>query len=103
LQTYRSAGTYQSGGVDSSLVTALAARERHGGALHTFSAGFGDNRLDETSWARKVAGIIGTTHHEVRGNSRLLSADLVEVELASGRAAVRARRSRGFSACSDGA
>ena len=96
-------GTYLSGGVDSSLITALAARERHGGALRTFSAGFGDARLDETSWARKVAGIIGSTHHEVRGNSRLLPADLVEVELASGRAAVRARRSRGFSPCSDGA
>jgi asparagine synthase (glutamine-hydrolysing) len=58
-------GTYLSGGVDSSLITALVARERQGAGLHTFSAGFGDARLDETSWARKVAGIVGSTHHEV--------------------------------------
>ncbi len=58
-------GAYLSGGVDSSLVTAIAAQERQGASLHTFSAGFGDNRVDETSWARTVAGIVGSTHHEV--------------------------------------
>lgn len=58
-------GAYLSGGVDSSLITAMVARERQGAGLHTFSAGFGDARLDETSWARKVAGIVGSTHHEV--------------------------------------
>lgn len=58
-------GAYLSGGVDSSLITALVARQRQGAGLHTFSAGFGDDRLDETSWARTVAGIVGSTHHEV--------------------------------------
>jgi asparagine synthase (glutamine-hydrolysing) len=58
-------GAYLSGGVDSSLITALAVQEPKGAGLHTFSAGFGDNRLDETSWARTVAGIVGSTHHEV--------------------------------------
>ncbi|MFG1930090.1 asparagine synthase (glutamine-hydrolyzing) [Mycobacterium sp. NPDC048908] len=58
-------GAYLSGGVDSSLVTALVAKERHGASLHTFSAGFGDDRLDETSWARTVANVVGSTHHEV--------------------------------------
>jgi asparagine synthase (glutamine-hydrolysing) len=58
-------GAYLSGGVDSSLVTALVARERQGEGLHTFSAGFGDDRLDETSWARMVAEVVGSTHHEV--------------------------------------
>ncbi|WP_245909131.1 asparagine synthase (glutamine-hydrolyzing) [Mycobacterium neglectum] len=58
-------GTYLSGGVDSSLVSALASRERGGDGLHTFSAGFGDARLDETSYARRVADIIGSNHHEV--------------------------------------
>jgi asparagine synthase (glutamine-hydrolysing) len=57
-------GTYLSGGVDSSLITALAARH-HTGPLHTFSAGFEDDRHDERSWARKVAGIVGSTHHDV--------------------------------------
>jgi asparagine synthase (glutamine-hydrolysing) len=58
-------GAYLSGGVDSSLITALVAKEREGAGLHTFSAGFGDDRVDETSWARKVAGIVGSEHHEV--------------------------------------
>ncbi|NMN96656.1 asparagine synthase (glutamine-hydrolyzing) [Antrihabitans stalactiti] len=58
-------GAYLSGGLDSSLITALVAQERHGAALHTFSAGFGDDRMDETVWARKVAEIVGSEHHEV--------------------------------------
>lgn len=58
-------GTYLSGGVDSSLITALVARERHGAGLHTFSAGFGESPVDEIPWARMVAGIVGSTHHEV--------------------------------------
>lgn len=58
-------GAYLSGGVDSSLISAMVARERRGAGLHTFSAGFGDARLDETAWARKVARAIGSTHHEV--------------------------------------
>ncbi|MFE3290944.1 asparagine synthase (glutamine-hydrolyzing) [Rhodococcus sp. NPDC059234] len=58
-------GAYLSGGVDSSLISALVARERHGAGLHTFSAGFGDIRTDETAWARKVSRIVGSEHHEV--------------------------------------
>ncbi|MGW5050972.1 asparagine synthase (glutamine-hydrolyzing) [Actinokineospora sp. NPDC004072] len=58
-------GAYLSGGIDSSLITALVAKARGGEGLHTFSAGFGDERVDEVGWARKVAGIVGSTHHEV--------------------------------------
>lgn len=58
-------GAYLSGGVDSSLITALVARERNGAPLHTFSAGFGDPRVDELHWAEKVAGIVGSVHHNV--------------------------------------
>lgn len=58
-------GAYLSGGVDSSLIAALVTRERQGEGLHTFSAGFNDERVDETEWARKVAGIVGSEHHEV--------------------------------------
>ncbi|MFB7723474.1 asparagine synthase (glutamine-hydrolyzing) [Nocardia sp. NPDC056100] len=57
-------GAYLSGGVDSSLICALVARERGGAGLHTFSAGFGDSRVDETHWARKAALIVGSDHHE---------------------------------------
>jgi asparagine synthase (glutamine-hydrolysing) len=58
-------GAYLSGGVDSSLITALAARARGGTGLRTYSAGFGDPRVDELSWARKVAKIVGSDHSEV--------------------------------------
>ncbi|MDO3636851.1 asparagine synthase (glutamine-hydrolyzing) [Mycolicibacterium arseniciresistens] len=59
-------GAYLSGGLDSSLIAALAAREQGGTGLHTFAAGFDDPRLDETAWARHTAQIVGSTHHEVR-------------------------------------
>ena len=71
-------------------------KQRQGAGLHTFSAGFGDARLDETSWARKVAGIVGSTHHEVIGHRRRLPADVGQAELASRRTALRARRCRGL-------
>lgn len=58
-------GTYLSGGVDSSLISALAAKEPRSQRLQTFSAGFGDDRLDETHHARRVADFIGSDHHEV--------------------------------------
>lgn len=58
-------GAYLSGGVDSSLITALVAKLRGGTGLHTYSAGFGDPRVDELPWARKVAGIVGSEHRDV--------------------------------------
>lgn len=57
-------GAYLSGGVDSSLLCALAVQQRGNTDLHTFTAGFGDPRVDETDWARRAAGIVGSTHHE---------------------------------------
>jgi asparagine synthase (glutamine-hydrolysing) len=57
-------GAYLSGGVDSSLISALVARV-HGPGLDTFSAGFGDARVDETDHARRVSTLLGTRHHEV--------------------------------------
>ncbi|MFI5783597.1 asparagine synthase (glutamine-hydrolyzing) [Nocardia sp. NPDC051570] len=57
-------GAYLSGGVDSSLICALVAKERNGEGLHTFSAAFGDERVDETRWARMAAKIVGSEHHE---------------------------------------
>ncbi|CRK49500.1 Asparagine synthetase [Rhodococcus sp. RD6.2] len=58
-------GCYLSGGVDSSLIAAMAAREHSGGRMHTFAAGFADNPRDETPWSRRVARAIGSEHHEV--------------------------------------
>jgi asparagine synthase (glutamine-hydrolysing) len=58
-------GVNLSGGVDSSLITALATREVAVGSLNTFSAAFGDPRTDETVYAREVAALCRTEHHEV--------------------------------------
>ena len=48
-------GAHLSGGLDSTIVTALAA-SRHDGAFHTFSGGFtAGSRFDETPYARLAA------------------------------------------------
>lgn len=55
-------GTFLSGGVDSSIVSALAAR--HHKALHTFSIGYSDDPYyDESAYAEEVADHIGSNHH----------------------------------------
>ena len=60
-------GIFLSGGIDSSTMAALAARE---GALETFSIGFEEASFDESRYARAVAARIGSHHHEriVRGS-----------------------------------
>ncbi|HXU70143.1 MAG TPA: asparagine synthase (glutamine-hydrolyzing) [Polyangia bacterium] len=55
-------GIFLSGGVDSSTVAALAARERAG--IETFSVAFADPSFDERTHARAVAAHLGTRHHE---------------------------------------
>jgi asparagine synthase (glutamine-hydrolysing) len=56
-------GAFLSGGVDSSLVTALA--RKHTSSLHTFSVGFDDPEIDESGHAARVAAHLGTEHHEI--------------------------------------
>jgi asparagine synthase (glutamine-hydrolysing) len=58
-------GTFCSGGIDSSLVTAIAARAS-GRAINTFSVGFHEADFDETRYARMVASRYGTDHHEIK-------------------------------------
>lgn len=58
-------GAFLSGGVDSSLVTALAAKH-HAGKIKTFSIGFDVEGYDESPHARAVAAHLGTDHHERR-------------------------------------
>lgn len=56
-------GTFLSGGIDSSIITALAAREVE--KLDTFSIGFkGHGYFDESKYARMVADRYKTNHHE---------------------------------------
>lgn len=59
-------GAYLSGGLDSSLIVALAREARPGTApLHTYSAGFAGSPADERPWARQVSDHLGTVHREV--------------------------------------
>ena len=56
-------GAFLSGGVDSGLVTALAA-EQNGRPLRTFSATFPGEQVDEGPWAREASDRLGTVHTE---------------------------------------
>src|SRR6185295_12363395 len=58
-------GVFLSGGVDSSAVTALAAR-RASAPIRTFNVSFAEARFDESQHARGVAERLGTEHCEIR-------------------------------------
>ncbi|HET9480960.1 MAG TPA: asparagine synthase (glutamine-hydrolyzing) [Candidatus Polarisedimenticolia bacterium] len=61
------AACFLSGGLDSSLVAALAARRLAGSGrrLATFSVGFAEGRLDESRHARRVAGLLDAEHRVI--------------------------------------
>lgn len=54
-------GTFLSGGIDSSLITAVAAKLKNE-AVHTFTIGFREAKFDESTYARKVAAHLKTDH-----------------------------------------
>ncbi|HAP39660.1 MAG TPA: asparagine synthase (glutamine-hydrolyzing) [Nitrospira sp.] len=54
-------GVFLSGGIDSSIVAAVAAK--HHPAIDTFSMGFKDARCDESVHAQTVARAVGASHH----------------------------------------
>jgi asparagine synthase (glutamine-hydrolysing) len=56
-------GAFLSGGVDSSAVVGLMAGHSSQ-PVTTCSIGFDSKRFDEVKWARKVAGLFKTDHHE---------------------------------------
>lgn len=58
-------GTFLSGGVDSSVITAMV-KQLTGGPLNTFSVGYREAQYSELEWAAQVARLTGTQHHEVR-------------------------------------
>jgi len=72
-------GVFLSGGVDSSLLAALAAEES-AEPLRTFTIGFQERSFDETAGARKVAERYATNHRELvlRPEPELLMRALAE-------------------------
>src|SRR5262249_23457555 len=67
-------GTLCSGGIDSSLITVLAAQDRQ---LHTFSVAFPGFELDESTYASAVAQRAGTIHHVLTPDPHSLADDFV--------------------------
>jgi len=70
-----SVGLLLSGGLDSSIIAALAAKDAR---VTTVTMGFAESKIDERAFARDVAGHIGSDHHEVLIYPRKLVEDLEE-------------------------
>lgn len=72
-------GCFLSGGIDSSLIAALAQKEltrQGGGKLRTFSVAMPDSEYDESPHARAVAEHIGSEHTELMADASDTIADL---------------------------
>ena len=63
-------GSFLSGGIDSSAVTAFMAKNS-GSRIKTFSIGFSEPEFDETKYAKLVAKKYHTDHHSLRVNSKI--------------------------------
>ena len=59
----RNYGIYLSGGIDSSLVTAISSKHKPG--INTFSIGFYDEERNEADKSKRIAEYFGTNHHEL--------------------------------------
>lgn len=57
-------GAFLSGGIDSSILVALMSREQ-GQKIDTFSVAFKEAEFSEAVYARQVADLYGTHHHEI--------------------------------------
>ncbi|AUR53124.1 asparagine synthase (glutamine-hydrolyzing) [Aquella oligotrophica] len=57
-------GAFLSGGIDSTLVTALMT-EQSANRINTFSIGFHEKSYNEAGYAAEIAKYLGTTHHEL--------------------------------------
>jgi len=70
------AGSFLSGGLDSSLVTALY-RKYYEGDLHTFTASF--NSHSEAEYAKKVSEHLNTIYHEVCITADMVAQDIEKI------------------------
>jgi len=56
---------FLSGGIDSSIIAALASRQMGDRKLSTFSVGFSEVAFDESKFARQMADLYNTDHHHI--------------------------------------
>ena len=71
-------GAYLSGGLDSTITSALA-HQYVGQSLSTFSVAFDDPALDESRFQADVVGKLGTVHHTIRCSSAQIAGEFPEV------------------------
>jgi asparagine synthase (glutamine-hydrolysing) len=71
-------GLLLSGGLDSSIIAAIASQN---GAIHTYSMGFADSGVDERPFARLVSEFIGSEHEEILIQPAELMTDLETIVL----------------------
>jgi asparagine synthase (glutamine-hydrolysing) len=69
--------SFLSGGIDSSVVTALAA-QKLANKLQTYSVGFDQTEFDETSIAQEIADRYGTDHHRIQLSEEEVIASVTE-------------------------
>ena len=70
-------GVLLSGGIDSSLITAYAAKSDSG--IKTFSVAFDSQMLNEASYARHVAEHFDTQHHEIICSDEMIEAEIQNI------------------------
>jgi asparagine synthase (glutamine-hydrolysing) len=66
-------GVFTSGGLDSSLLAAAAARVKPGEQIHTYSVKFAEPGYDESRYAEAVTHHIRTAHHVVNADDAALA------------------------------
>jgi asparagine synthase (glutamine-hydrolysing) len=69
-------GVFTSGGIDSSLLAALASHHSGPYDVNTFSVGFAEAQFDETPYAERLASHLGTNHRSVVVDREALGAAL---------------------------
>jgi asparagine synthase (glutamine-hydrolysing) len=55
-------GVFLSGGIDSSLLTAILQKHHRG--INTFTIGFEESEFDESNYAKKIAELLQTNHYQ---------------------------------------
>lgn len=69
-----SVGTFLSGGIDSTLITAIANDIRANRKIDTFTIGFNEKKYDESQYALNIAKYLGVRHHtQIMSEDEMLS------------------------------